>query len=271
MADRTLLVLHGPLLSYQAFQDLCNSHGVAPDSTDITTEPAALAAGGAVAAAKYSRAVVVCSQADVAALGAVAKLLVPGAGVTVALQREQADVSSVMLLSGFTNCQSSCTSGVTQVTAQTPDFAVGSKDSIRLKPKSAATTAAAAASKPAAASAWMLSADDDLEGEELVDDEELLTEDDRQQPAVSKQDDCEVGAGGARKACKNCSCGRAEAEAKGEKVTLTQEMLDNPQSSCGNCSLGDAFRCAGCPYRGLPAFEAGKPIQLSADFLTADA
>lgn len=53
---------------------------------------------------------------------------------------------------------------------------------------------------------------------------------------MSKQDDCEVGAGGARKACKNCSCGRAEAEAKGEKVQLTAEMLENPQSSCGNVS-----------------------------------
>jgi hypothetical protein len=247
-------------------EDLCKSHGVAPDSADITTEPAALAAGGA---AKYSKAVVFCSQADVAALGTISKLLAPGASVTVVLQQEQADVSSVMLLSGFTNCQSSSSGGITQVTAQTPDFAAGSKDSIRLK-SAAATAAAAAASKPAA-SAWMLSADDDLVGEELVDDEELLTEEDRQRPAVSKQDDCEVGAGGARKACKDCTCGRAEAEAKGEKVTLTQEMLDNPQSSCGNCSLGDAFRCAGCPYRGLPAFEAGKPIQLAADFLTADA
>jgi hypothetical protein len=93
-ADRTLLVLHGPLLSYQALQDLCSSHGVAPDSTDITTEPAALAAGGAAAAAKYSKAVVVCSQADVAALGAVAKLLAPGAAVTVALQSEQVGACS---------------------------------------------------------------------------------------------------------------------------------------------------------------------------------
>jgi len=28
------------------------------------------------------------------------------------------------------------------------------------------------------------------------------------------------------------------------------------------CGLGDAFRCAGCPYRGLPAFEMGKKIEL---------
>jgi hypothetical protein len=53
---------------------------------------------------------------------------------------------------------------------------------------------------------------------------------------AAKQDDCELGPGGARKACKNCSCGRAEAEAAGVKVTLTQEMLDNPQSACGNVS-----------------------------------
>jgi hypothetical protein len=61
------------------------------------------------------------------------------------------------------------------VTAQTPDFAVGAKDSIRLKPKPAA------AAKPAA-NAWLL-AGDDLDGEELLDDEELLTEEDRQRPA----------------------------------------------------------------------------------------
>lgn len=273
----TLVVLQGSGLPLSSLQQLLSQHGVAPDSAVITTQPGSMGSssnsnsGGAAAA--FSKALVLASSADAGAtLGAVAKLLQPGGSVVVQLHGGQpTDVSSLMLLSGFTNCQSSSTGSATTVTGQLPEFAVGSKDSIKLKSKGgAAAGAAAATAKPAA---WLLAGGDDLGGdEELVDDEELLTEEDRQRPAAaSKQDDCEIGAGGARKACKDCTCGRADAEARGEKVELTQEMLDNPQSSCGNCSLGDAFRCAGCPYRGLPAFENGKAITLPADFLTADA
>jgi hypothetical protein len=73
----------------------------------------------------------------------------------------------------------------------------------------------------------------------LVDEDALLTEEDvkRPAPAPANQDDCEVGKAG-RKACKDCTCGRAEAEAAGVKVGLTPEMLANPGAgSCGNVRL----------------------------------
>lgn len=81
---KTLVVLHGSLFPYQTVQNFCNSQGVSPDSADITTEPASISGG-----ANYSKAVVLCSKADAAVLGAVAKLLTPGASVEVQLHQEQ--------------------------------------------------------------------------------------------------------------------------------------------------------------------------------------
>lgn len=161
-----------------------------------------------------------------------------------------------------------------QVIASKPGYESGATAAITLK------------KPPTAAPKWTLDTADD---NELIDEDALLTEEDKQRPVKTAEDDCEVGASG-RTACKNCTCGRAEAEAKG--VKLTTDMLDNPQSACGNvrgggwggvgsvaqtlvvhlpqCGLGDAFRCATCPYKGLPPFEAGKKIQLASDLLTAD-
>ncbi|XP_010940333.1 anamorsin homolog [Elaeis guineensis] len=103
---------------------------------------------------------------------------------------------------------------------------------------------------------------------DLIDEDSLLTEEDLKKPQLPPVGDCEVGS--ARKACKNCTCGRAEAEEKVQKLGLTAEQINNPQSACGNCGLGDAFRCSSCPYRGLPPFKLGEKVSLSGNFLAAD-
>ena len=68
------------------------------------------------------------------------------------------------------------------------------------------------------------------------------------------------------KPCANCTCGLRE-KLEGNKVVLEgtdKSDLENGnvESSCGKCYLGDAFRCASCPYRGLPAFEKGDKVKL---------
>ncbi|KAK9115599.1 hypothetical protein Sjap_014546 [Stephania japonica] len=107
--------------------------------------------------------------------------------------------------------------------------------------------------------------DDDLD---LIDEDSLLTEEDLRKPQIPIASDCEIGS--TRKACKNCTCGRAEEEEKVVKLGLTTDQLNNPQSACGNCGLGDAFRCSTCPYKGLRPFKLGEKVLLADDFLAAD-
>merc|ERR1711976_285994 len=65
------------------------------------------------------------------------------------------------------------------------------------------------------------------------------------------------------RACKNCSCGRKEVEEAMDTEQLEKDIAKgNVKSECGSCFLGDAFRCATCPFRGLPTFQPGDKIKL---------
>jgi hypothetical protein len=118
--------------------------------------------------------------------------------------------------------------------------------------------------------------------DELIDEDTLLDEEDLKRP-IKIPTECKPKAK-RRRACKDCTCGLAqklEAEDKARREnadnalnTLKLQADDLAEvdftvpgkvGSCGNCSLGDAFRCDGCPYIGLPAFKPGEEVRLLND------
>lgn len=148
-----------------------------------------------------------------------------------------------------------------RVSASKPNFEVGSSSQLKLsfgKKKPAAAEKPAV--DPSAAKMWTLSANDiDDDDVDLVDSDALLDAEDLKKPdPASLKASCGVGAGQKKKACKNCTCGLAEEleETKGAQKS------SQPKSACGSCYLGDAFRCASCPYLGMPAFKPGEKILL---------
>ncbi|KAN0108392.1 DUF689 domain containing protein [Hyaloscypha variabilis] len=123
----------------------------------------------------------------------------------------------------------------------------------------------------------MITGEDD---DDLIDEDTLLTEEDLKRP-VNTPPECAPRAGKRRRACKDCTCGLAEkiaaedaakrsnADAQLKTLKLGADDLaevdftvQGKVGSCGNCSLGDAFRCDGCPYIGMPAFRPGEEVRL---------
>jgi anamorsin len=175
------------------------------------------------------------------------KALRPGGNVVVipSSASPHTSVHTGLLLAGFVDVSDTAgypAGGDKAVKGRRPQWDVGAAASVSLPSR--------AAVKPAISS-WKLGAND-VADEELVDQDMLL--DDTPVPLAAKgaNDDCGPGAGGRKRACKNCTCGRAEEEAEAQEVSAPSS------SSCGNCYKGDAFRCSGCPFLGMPAFEPGQ-------------
>lgn len=135
--------------------------------------------------------------------------------------------------------------------------------------------------------------------DELIDEDELLNDADLKKMVVVRKShfffmsvahhiltatvapECIPRVGKRRRACKDCTCGlaekiaaednakRDEADTKLKALKLDSDDLaemdftvQGKVGSCGNCSLGDAFRCDGCPYIGMPAFKPGEEVRL---------
>jgi hypothetical protein len=105
--------------------------------------------------------------------------------------------------------------------------------------------------------AWKISATDETEGD-FIDEDALLDEEDWKKPDPASLKVC--GTTGKRKACKDCSCGLAE-ELSGASIVSAPAQ----KSACGSCYLGDAFRCATCPYLGTKPFKPGEKVQMAND------
>lgn len=142
---------------------------------------------------------------------------------------------------------------------------------------------------------------DDSDGEEdLVNEDDLIDSSGLNYNLVVPKK-CELPNGKRRRrACKDCTCGLKELEESednrqrslqdqilgsmaqlatkeaieiekrlAKSVKFTEDELteidftvQGKTGGCNSCALGDAFRCDGCPYLGLPPFKPGEAITI---------
>ncbi|KAF9880931.1 hypothetical protein CkaCkLH20_01973 [Colletotrichum karsti] len=157
--------------------------------------------------------------------------------------------------------------------------------SLNNKPTTAPPVSAPPVSAPPAGVGFVDFSDDlDMDDDdELIDEDTLLTDADLSRP-LNIPPECAPKAGKRRRACKDCTCGLAERIAAEDAATRAAAdaalaaaapvklgaddlaevdfTVQGKVGSCGNCALGDAFRCDGCPYIGLPPFKPGEEVRI---------
>jgi len=197
------------------------------------------------------------------------------------------NLSSNLILAGFHVLTVHLAEGT--VIAQKPALSPGASVSLKTKATSLTSIALPRRSVAAKKAIWDLAPPRG----DTIDAESLLTDADKARPAACEPP--KAGGPRRRKACKGCTCGLAEEEdaemrngmakvvlldgseggvasevALSEKERLAKAAMAAPKatSSCGSCFLGDAFRCASCPYMGLPAFNPGEKVEI--DFAMDD-
>jgi len=189
------------------------------------------------------------------------KHLKPGSTLVIRdpLQSQEKDVFMALTIAGAVDVQKKSHEKFLEFVCVKPDWQIGSAQVLNRK-KKASPAQNEQQQKPVASKVWTLGSDDITEGD-LEDENKLLEQEDLIIPKKKLPDDCETGP--RKKACKNCSCGRAEEELKSKP----KEETSLPKSSCGSCYLGDAFRCATCPHLGKPAFKPGSELKLDLDVI----
>jgi hypothetical protein len=127
--------------------------------------------------------------------------------------RKADDISLELMIAGFEVSKSTSTdAGSFEFVSQLPLY----------------DGAAAALPNKATASAWGVV---DVSAE-LVDEDALLAGDNAED-AIKATGDCSAKP----RACADCSCGRAEAEAKGDSSALSEDQLQSFTSACGSVSV----------------------------------
>jgi SAM-dependent methyltransferase len=186
------------------------------------------------------------------------RVLKPGGLLYLQMPSTTADLSSGLLIAGFTEIKTERNQSTIKLVCQRPKWKQGASAPLKKRNKQKQT-------KPDSGGpsmVWKLAADDMFDDDiemDLEDEDTLLEGDQLDIKAMKKEyEACGSSDTPTRRACKNCTCGRADNEAAGEGAKAT------PVSSCGSCGLGDAFRCSTCPYLGLPPFKMGSQVPGSA-------